>query len=136
VDSFLIYPENPQICKYGSKLLSDDEALGLVEQFYEAVSNLIIIGDASESWETRKCWLDEVISELWHRRGAYPGMPEICAYLKFHDAIRYLKRQTKEGGELKAVEAIWSVLEGKSKELGVTPIPQKTLDTVRGGSAC
>jgi len=101
-----------------------------VEQFYEAVSTLISIGDLSENWEVRKQWLDEVISELWHRRGAYPGMPEVCAYFQFHDAIRYLKREVNTAGT-EAVESIWSVLEGKGRTLASRPSRQKTLDTVR-----
>jgi hypothetical protein len=39
------------LCKYGSKLLIDDEALGLVEQFHQAVLALIDLGDTSENRE-------------------------------------------------------------------------------------
>ncbi|WP_216854839.1 AAA family ATPase [Burkholderia sp. L27(2015)] len=131
IERFAVFPDNPLLCKYGSKLLTDDDALGLVEQFHQAVLVLIELGDTSENWEARRKWLEGVISELWQRRGAYPGMAEICVYLKLQEAIPYLKSQVALGQEIKAVEAIWSLLEGKSQTLGAKALGNGGVDAAR-----
>jgi exodeoxyribonuclease V alpha subunit len=59
---FAISPENPRICKFGSKHVSDDDALGLVEQFLESVETLQQIGDTTEDWAARKSWLQNLIA--------------------------------------------------------------------------
>ena len=118
LDDFVVYPEDSQQCKYGSKLLSDDQALGLVEQFLKSVRVLIEIGDTSEDWEVRKQWLEGLIAELWKRRGAYPGLPSVCQYLKFSEAIPYFKSESCKNNELSAAQSIWDVIEGKSTSLG------------------
>jgi exodeoxyribonuclease V alpha subunit len=131
VERFAVFPDNPLLCKYGSKLLTDDEALGIVEQFHQAVLVLIELGDTSENWESRRKWLEGIISELWLRRGAYPGMAEVCVYLKLHEAIPYLKSQVALGQEIKAVEAIWSLMEGKSQTLGGNSVAKGVVDAAR-----
>ena len=69
-----LFPENPLICKYGSKHLTDDEAIGLLEQFLAKVRFLRETGDESEDWNVRESWLLKSISELWRSRGLYPGL--------------------------------------------------------------
>jgi exodeoxyribonuclease V alpha subunit len=69
-----IFPESPNICKYGSKHLSDDEAIGLLEQFLAKIRVLRDIGDDSEDWGARESWLLKTIAELWTHRGLYPGL--------------------------------------------------------------
>lgn len=131
IERFVVFPDNPLLCKYGSKLLSDDEALGLVEQFHQSVLALIELGDTSENWDARRKWLEIVISELWLRRGAYPGLPEVCRYLKFQAAIPYLKREALSGNEIRASETVWSVLVGKTQTLGDSKIAKAEIDTAR-----
>jgi exodeoxyribonuclease V alpha subunit len=131
IEQFAIFPDNPMLCKYGSKLMTDDQALGLVEQFHEAVLNLITLGDTSENWDARRKWLEGIISELWTKRGAYPGMAEVCNYLKFSVAIPFLKSQVALGKEIESVEAIWDLLDGKTSTLGATLVSKPALDTAR-----
>jgi len=131
VEQFAVFPDNPLLCKYGSKLMTDDQALGLVEQFHQAVLKLIEMGDASENWDARRKWLEGIISELWSKRGAFPGMAEVCRYLKFSEAIPYLKSQVLVGQEKQCVEKIWDVLEGKQSTLGSTSLLNPTLDGAR-----
>ena len=69
-----VFPENPVLCKYGSKHLSDDEAIGVLEQFLARVRLLKEIGDDSEDWSVRETWLLTVIADLWTHRGLYPGL--------------------------------------------------------------
>ncbi len=68
-----VFPENPVLCKYGSKHLSDDDAIGLLEQFLAKV-RLLAEFDDSEDWRSRERWLLQVIAELWTHRGLYPGL--------------------------------------------------------------
>jgi len=68
-----VFPENPFLCKYGSKHLSDDDAIGLLEQFLAKVKVLQEFDD-SEDWKARERWLLQVIAELWTHRGLYPGL--------------------------------------------------------------
>lgn len=131
VERFAVFPDNPLLCKYGSKLLTDDDALSLVEQFHQAVLALIDLGDTSENWEARRKWLEAVISELWQHRGAYPGMTAACVYLKLHEAIPYLKDQVALGQEVKAVEAVWALVEDKAQTLSAKTVNKQSVDAVR-----
>jgi len=130
-ETFTLYPEDPQVCKYGSRLMSDDQALGLVEQFHQAVTALIELGDTSDNWRTRREWLEGLISELWKRRGAFPGLPEVCKFLNFTEAIPFFKAQVKLGNELKAAQMIWDCLLSKDDSLGRTPVTQDQLRDAR-----
>ncbi|HSH86990.1 MAG TPA: AAA family ATPase [Methylophilus sp.] len=131
IEQFAVFPDNPILCKYGSKLMTDDQALGLVEQFHQAVLTLIEMGDKSENWDARRKWLEGIISELWTRRGAFPGMAEVCKYLKLSEAIPFLKAQVLLGQEISAVETIWSLLDGTISALGTIALPKLSLDSAR-----
>lgn len=130
LDSFAIFPEDSGNCKYGSKLLTDDQALGIVEQFLQSVCTLQEIGDTSEDWSVRRSWLECLIAELWQRRGAYPGLPAVCQYLKFSEAIPFFKEQAGKGAELTAAQAIWNVVEGKSNKLGALEVKSGTVESI------
>ncbi|MDB5964575.1 MAG: Viral (Superfamily 1) helicase [Polaromonas sp.] len=69
-----VFPESPSLCKYGSKHLSDDDAIGLLEQFLAKVRLLLEFGDVSEDWRVRETWLLKTIADLWMHRGLYPGL--------------------------------------------------------------
>jgi len=69
-----VFPENSNLCKYGSKHVSDDEAIGLLEQLLAKVRVLIEMNDQSEDWTVREAWLLKTIAELWKHRGLYPGL--------------------------------------------------------------
>lgn len=69
-----VLPENSNLCKYGSKHVSDDEAIGLLEQLLAKVRFLIEMNDQSEDWSVRESWLLKTIAELWKHRGLYPGL--------------------------------------------------------------
>ena len=71
-----VFPENPALCKYGSKHVTDDEAIGVLEQLLSKVRLLKEIGDETENWDVREDWLLKVIAELWTHRGLYPGLAE------------------------------------------------------------
>jgi hypothetical protein len=112
---FAVIPENPRTCKYGSKHLSDDDALGLVEQFLVAVEVLQKMRDTTEDWTARKTWLHNLIAELWESRGLYPGLPAVLEVVKFSAAIPFFKEEVAADREQKAFTSIFDVLEGKAK---------------------
>ncbi|WP_375210987.1 ATP-dependent DNA helicase [Hyphococcus sp.] len=72
-----LYPENPLLCKMGSKHLTDDEAIGLLEQFLGKVRWLQEIEDTSENWAARANWISKQIATLWKERGIYPGLLQV-----------------------------------------------------------
>ena len=88
MERFAISPENPRTCKYGSRHLSDDDALGMIEQFLSSVEALESVGDTSEDWQTRKYWLQCLVGELWKSRGLYPGLPALLEVLSFPKPFR------------------------------------------------
>jgi ATP-dependent exoDNAse (exonuclease V) alpha subunit len=76
-----VFPENPRTCKYGARHLTNDDAIGLLEQFLSAVYELKAIGDDSEDWDERERWLLGCIAELWGKRGLYPGLLNVMRFL-------------------------------------------------------
>jgi hypothetical protein len=113
-----VFPENPIVCKYGSKHLSDDEAIGLLEQFLSKVRRLREIGDATENWEDRESWLLKTIAELWTHRGLYPGLLrvlEACGATALVDGTKLLSERE---GHQAAHAKVFAVLEnGETNEL-------------------
>ena len=74
-----VFPENPRTCKYGARLLTNDDAIGLLEQLLSVVYELKALGDQSEDWDERERWLLGCITELWGKRGLYPGLLNVMA---------------------------------------------------------
>ena len=107
-----VFPEHQGLCKYGSKHVSDDEAIGILEQFLSKVRLLKEIGDQTEHWAVREDWLLEMIAELWTHRGIYPGLLkalEVAGAMRLIDGAKAL---CIGEGHAKAHEAIFEVLDG------------------------
>lgn len=118
-----LFPENPRLCKYATRHLNDDDALGLVEGFLRAVRELQTLGDTSEDWSRQARWLEQLIAELWRHRGLLPGMPAVLGVLSLHAAIPAFKARALEGREVETADAIFSLLAD-----GVDDIPGIALD--------
>ena len=123
-------PENPRTCKFGSRHLSDDDALELVEQFLVVVETLVGLGDKTEDWQSRRAWLQGLIGELWSHRGLYPGMSVVLQSLKFGDAIPFFKKESLAGREQQGFEETFAVLDGKCSSLRGVALPEKTLKNI------
>ncbi len=106
-----LFPENPLTCKYGSKHLTDDEAVGLLEQFLAKVRFLRETGDESEDWSVREAWLLESISKLWRNRGLYPGLLKALKVGKATPLIDAVKDLAIREGQEKAYAAVFEFLE-------------------------
>ena len=44
-----VFPENPRTCKFGSRIVTDDEAIGLLEQLLSAVQELKAMGTIAKT---------------------------------------------------------------------------------------
>lgn len=106
-----LFPENPLLCKYGSKHLTDDEAIGLLEQFLARVRFLREIGDESEDWDVREAWLLASISELWRSRGLYPGLLKVLSVAGVTPLIDRVKSLVAREGQEKAHSVVFQFLE-------------------------
>ncbi len=112
LDRILIVPENPRSFKYATRHISDDGALGLIEQLSKVVATLQEHGDASENWPQRESWLASVMAELWRHRGLYPGLLSVLDYLDFPGAVRYATEHIPIHGDVIVKESFFAFLDG------------------------
>jgi exodeoxyribonuclease V alpha subunit len=116
---FVVFPENSQLCKYAARHVSDDQALGLLEQLLESVRVLRDdIQDDSENWTQRIEWLEGLIAELWRSRGAYPGMPAVLEFLGLHEAISSFRNAVLGGKEKEIAQEINNFCTGCADGIG------------------
>jgi exodeoxyribonuclease V alpha subunit len=125
-----LFPENPRICKYGARHISDDAALGLLEQFLNSVRVLQSMGDDSEDWVRRERWLLECIAELWRHRGLYPGLLNAMKVLGAQAAIPTIRSICDDGRDQQAHSQLFTALEegeAHSDELGIAAAEMRKL---------
>jgi exodeoxyribonuclease V alpha subunit len=117
LDKIVLVPSNPRNFKYAARIISDDDALDLIEHFLEIANTLKELGDTSENWPVRTGWLQSLIGELWKSRGLYPGLTAVLDYLDFGVAIPYFKQQTATQDEHNAKDALFAFLEGRTPSI-------------------
>jgi len=131
VEKFLFIPDNPRHFKYGTRLITDDDALDLVERLLEIALTLKDdLKDKSENWSERIAWLQSLIAELWTGRGLYPGLPHVLDYIGFHGAIPYFKAMHVKEKEQEGKDAVFAYLDGKGKApagLAITADEEKSV---------
>ena len=116
-----VFPENSRTCKYGSRIITDDEAIGLLEQLLSAVQELQLMGDESEDWKERERWLLDCIADLWGRRGLYPGLLSVISFLGAERATLEARALIERGESKRAHELFFSAVDGEvpAPELGL-----------------
>ena len=117
LEKIVLFPENPRVCKYATRHMSDDDALGLVEGFLQSVKTLQEVGDKTEDWNLRTQWIEALIGELWQHRGLYPGMSAVLETLSLHGVIPFFKRQVSKGKEQDVIDAVFSFLQKKTDKI-------------------
>ncbi|WP_444934145.1 ATP-dependent DNA helicase [Microbulbifer sp. JTAC008] len=127
LNKFVVVPENSGLCKYATKHVSDDEALGLLEQLLEAARIVREdLQDESENWGQRIAWLESLIGELWQSRGAYPGMPSVLQYLGLNEGVSGFRQAVNDGKEQEAVGEIKAFIAGARDDVvGYYPLDEE-----------
>src|SRR5207237_5083367 len=92
-----VVPENVRCFKSGTRHVSDDEALDLVERLLETATILRDLGDDSESWPVRINWLESLVGELWQSRGPFPGLARTMDAVGFSEAVPWIKDESLAG---------------------------------------
>lgn len=131
LEKIILIPENSRNFKYATREVSEDDSLVLVEKLIEIVSFLIEIKDDTQNWEERRKWLLKLFNELWKKRGAFPGLPKVLAYIDFEEAIDFYKRQTENGNDKLCYEQIVDFINGKSEKLDGIQISDSKLRQAR-----
>jgi exodeoxyribonuclease V alpha subunit len=123
LQKFAVVPENSGVCKYATRLASDDDALALLDQLLE--STRIVrddLHDNSENWSQRIEWLEGLVGELWRSRGAFPAMPVVLEALGLSEAVNGFREHVEKGQERGAMDAIHRFVAGEADEvLGFRP---------------
>lgn len=92
LNKIVVKPSNPAPFKYGSREVSNDDAIEVINQLLASVDALIELGDTTENWNQRKDWLNSVLAEIWQARGPYPGFPAVLEFLGLQTLISdYIK---------------------------------------------
>ena len=113
----LFVPDSPRNFKYGSRHLTDDDALSLVERFVEVAGYLRSIGDDSENWSVRINSLHGLIAELWHSRERYPGIARVLDLVGLPSTVEALRKATAAGREKEFKKAAFAWLGGQTDTL-------------------
>lgn len=114
-----LVPDNVRCFKYGTRHISDDESLDLVERLLEIATFLRDLGDDSESWPVRIKWLESLVAELWQSRGVFPGLARTMDALGFPEGVSWVKNEAVAGRERDAWKSIFEFLDGKAKPAGL-----------------
>lgn len=96
LNRIVIKPQHRSPFKYGSREVSNDDAIEIINQLINAVDVLIEIGDNTENWEERKNWLNSVLNELWKARGPYPGFASALINMGLEELVQHYIAITNE----------------------------------------
>lgn len=130
LEEITFYPDNPRCFKYGSRHVSDDDALSLVERFIEIASFLQNMSDTSENWAQRLKWLNSVVAEVWQSRGLYPGLARVFDLIGLGEMIGSLRTAVDTGGEKDLLDNVVVWLDGKTERLPVL-LPKDEVSRIR-----
>jgi len=110
LENIVIEPDNPRAFKYATREISDDDLITLVERLISIADYLSDQGDITQNWQLRKRWLVDLLNDLWHNRGAYPGFPQILSYLDRVDLAQKYLTKSRNGDSVNAYDSIKSEL--------------------------
>lgn len=110
-------PQNKSPFKYGSREVSNDDAIEVVNQLIAVVDTLIEIGDSTENWSVRKSWLNAVLNELWTARGPYPGFPAVLECLGLSGLISSYVALSDDDAMKEYRDSVKALLEGQADDV-------------------
>ncbi len=117
LENITLIPENRRCFKYGSRHVSDDDALSLLERFIQIVTYLDSIGDDSENWKVRLQWLNSLLAELWESRGLFPGLARVIDIVGLSEAVTVFRQAVADGEEKPFHDAVFAWLDNKKNDL-------------------
>lgn len=117
LNRIVIKPLHRTPFKYGSREVSNDDAIEIINQLLNSVDVLIEIGDDTENWEERKKWLNSVLNELWKARGPYPGFASAMINMGLETLVAYYVSMTNEQDMKLFREEVKCLLEGEKDDV-------------------
>jgi len=131
LEKIVIKPTNRAPFKYGSREVSDDDAIEVILQMIECLDELIRIGDKTEDWVKRKEWLNSLLNELWKDRGPYPGLASVMEALGLNELIKpyYTLKNDKKKKEF--YDQLVALLDGKTDSIGKIKLDSQKLRVIR-----
>ena len=117
LNRIVLKPQNKTPFKYGSREVSNDDAIEVINQLLAIVDTLIEIGDTTEDWNVRKAWLNSVLNELWTARGPYPGFPSVMEALGLNNLVSSYVSLTNDEDMKAYRKAVKSFLDGEIDEV-------------------
>lgn len=117
LNRIVIKPRHHSPFKYGSREVSNDDAIEIINQLLNTVDVLIEIGDDTENWEERKNWLNKILNELWKARGPYPGFASAMINMGLQELVQYYVAVTNEQDMKLFRDEVKQLLEGNREEV-------------------
>ncbi len=130
-ERLVVKPHNRSPFKYGSREVTNDDAIEVLLQLTEAVDTLIEIGDDTEDWIKRKEWLASVLNELWIERGPYPGLMSVMEALKLNTMIQQYLTLTTDEAKRDFYDQLVKLLNRETECINGVQPPYKLLKTIR-----
>lgn len=98
---------------YVANHVSDDVAIGVIEELLEALRAVEREGLVEGDWEEKIEWLENVLIEVWQERGLHPGLGSVLEFLEVESGNLYhrrvLSKLEENGGDpLRHVEDLLS----------------------------
>lgn len=131
VSKLVIKPINKAPFKYGSREVSDDDAIEVILQMIETVEELIKMGDDSEDWKVRKDWLNSLLNELWADRGPYPGLASVMEALQLSELIKTYYSLGTDKAKKNFYNQLVDLLDGNSDTIENVTINSQKLRVIR-----
>ena len=125
LNKIVLKPVNRAPFKYGSREVSNDDAIEIINQLLSAVDALIEVKDDTENWSERKAWLNSLLNELWDARGPYPGFASILENLKLHDQISRYIALTNDDDMKTFRDDVFKFIKGEQEQIAGQVIPKK-----------
>lgn len=77
---------------YVAEHVSDDQAVGALERLLQSVQAVKDEGKVEGEWDKHIVWLNDVLSEVWHNRGPFPGIGSVLQYLGFESGTAFQRQ--------------------------------------------
>lgn len=131
VNRIVIKPTNRSPFKYGSREVTNDDAIEVIHQMIKSVDALIEMGDDTENWKIRKEWLNSLLNELWKERGPYPGLGSVLEALGLSGLIKPYFDITSDDGRKRFFGQLGNLLNGETNMIAGLEFNDKDLKIIR-----